>query len=165
MWIRDSYDSHVFRWAERAGYEVDLIGQHGLHFAPGILDGYDCAVFVGHDEYWTWEMRDTVDAWVARGGSAARFAGNFMWPTRFDDEGRKQVCYKYKARAEDPAYRPGGDVTRATNSWEAPEIGRPGVTTFGQMCIRDRSRSASSSWQWLSRCRFSRESCCGYQIC
>ena len=24
-----------------------------------------------------------------------------------------------------------GDVTRATNSWDAPEIGRPGVKTFG----------------------------------
>ncbi|MFF1651592.1 N,N-dimethylformamidase beta subunit family domain-containing protein [Streptomyces sp. NPDC058240] len=25
------------------------------------LDGYACAVIVGHDEYWTWEMRDAVD--------------------------------------------------------------------------------------------------------
>jgi hypothetical protein len=125
-----SYDSHFFRWAERAGYEIDLASQHDLHFSPEILEGYDCAVFVGHDEYWTWEMRDAVDAFVARGGRAARFAGNFMWQTRLEDEGCRQVCYKYKARAEDPAYR-GGDVTRATNSWEAPEIGRPGVKTFG----------------------------------
>jgi hypothetical protein len=125
-----SYDSHFFRWAERSGYQVDLASQHDLHFAPEILDGYDCTVFVGHDEYWTWEMRDAVDAFVERGGRAARFAGNFMWQTRLEDEGRRQVCYKYKARAEDPAYR-GGDVTRATNSWEAPEIGRPGALTFG----------------------------------
>ena len=72
---------------------------------PEILDGYDCVVFVGHDEYWTWEMRDAVDAYVERGGHAARFAGNFMWQTRLEDEGRRQVCYKYRARAEDPAYR------------------------------------------------------------
>jgi hypothetical protein len=126
-----SYDSHFFRWAERTGYAVDLIGQHELHYEPEILDGYDCAVFTGHCEYWTWEMRDTVDAWVARGGGAARFAGNFLWQTRFEDKGRKQVCYKYKARKEDPAYLPGSDVTRATNSWEAPEIGRSGASTFG----------------------------------
>ncbi len=125
-----SYDSHFFRFAERAGYAVDLASQHDLHFSPEILDGYDCVVFVGHDEYWTWEMRDAVDAYVERGGHAARFAGNFMWQTRLEDEGRRQVCYKYRARAEDPAYR-GGDVTRATNSWEAPEIGRPGSATFG----------------------------------
>ena len=40
------------------------------------------------------------------------------------------MCYKYKARAEDPVYRNGND-TRATNSWEAPEVGRPGALTFG----------------------------------
>lgn len=125
-----SYDSHFFRWAERAGYGVDLISQHELQFRPELLDGYDCVVFVGHDEYWTWEMRDTVDRFVEHGGFAARFAGNFMWQTRLEDEGRTQVCYKYRARAEDPVYKT-GDVTRATNSWEAPEIGRPGAATFG----------------------------------
>jgi hypothetical protein len=125
-----SYDSHFFRWAERAGYGVDLASQHQLHFEPEILDGYDCAVFVGHDEYWTWEMRDAVDSWVERGGRAARFAGNFMWQTRLEDEGRRQTCYKYRARAEDPVYRR-QDTTRTTTSWEAPEVGRPGAQTFG----------------------------------
>ncbi|HHZ10703.1 MAG TPA: hypothetical protein GX405_18190 [Rhizobiales bacterium] len=125
-----SYDSHFFRWAEREGYDVDLASQHDLHFVPGLLDDYDCAVFVGHDEYWTWEMRDAVDNYVESGGRVARFAGNFMWQTRLEDEGRRQVCYKYRARAEDPVYR-SGNVTRATNSWEAPEIGRPGAQTFG----------------------------------
>ena len=125
-----SYDSHFFHWAERAGYGIDLVSQHDLHFTPEILAGYDCVVFVGHDEYWTWEMRDAVDDYVTRGGHAARFAGNFMWQTRLEDEGRRQVCYKYCARAEDPVYQT-GDVTRATNSWEAPEIGRPGAETFG----------------------------------
>ena len=90
-----SYDSHFFRWAERTGYAVDLASQHDLHFSPEILAGYDCVVFVGHDEYWTWEMRDAVDALCERGGHAARFAGNFMWQTRLEDEGRRQVCYKY----------------------------------------------------------------------
>ncbi|WP_027155776.1 N,N-dimethylformamidase beta subunit family domain-containing protein [Mesorhizobium sp. WSM2561] len=125
-----TYDSHFFRFAERAGYHVDLASQHDLHFSPEILLDYDCVVLVGHDEYWTWEMRDAVDAFVDQGGHVARFAGNFMWQTRLEDEGRRQVCYKYRARAEDPVYR-GGDMRRATNSWEAPEIGRPGCKTFG----------------------------------
>ena len=77
-----SYDGLFFRWAERQGYAIDLATQHELHFSPEILDCYDCAVFVGHDEYWTWEMRDAVDAFVERGGRAARFAGNFLWQTQ-----------------------------------------------------------------------------------
>jgi hypothetical protein len=125
-----SYDSHFFRWAERQGYAIDLVSQDELHFRPELLSGYDCVVCVGHDEYWTWEMRDAIDAYVDRGGRVARFAGNFMWQTRLENEGRRQVCYKYVARKEDPVYAT-GDVTRATNSWEAPEIGRPGALTFG----------------------------------
>ena len=45
---------------EGAGYAVDLASQHELHFEPELLVGYDCIVFVGHDEYWTWEMRDAA---------------------------------------------------------------------------------------------------------
>jgi len=125
-----SYDSHFFRFAERAGYGIDLASQHELHFSPEILLDYDCVVIVGHDEYWTWEMRDAVDAFVDQGGRVARFAGNYSWQTRLEDEGRRQVCYKSRARAEDPVYR-SGDVRRATNEWEVPEIGRPGCKTFG----------------------------------
>ncbi|MCG7506006.1 N,N-dimethylformamidase beta subunit family domain-containing protein [Mesorhizobium retamae] len=130
-----SYDSLFFRWAERAGYQIDLASQHELHFAPEILDGYDCVAFVGHDEYWTWEMRDAVDNWVERGGRAARFAGNFMWQTRLEDEGRRQVCYKYRARAEDPVYR-SADKTRTSGCWEAVETGRPAAQTFGLNALR-----------------------------
>ncbi|KOF14316.1 hypothetical protein AC244_27880 [Ensifer adhaerens] len=130
-----SYDSHFFRWAEREGYAVDLASQHELHYNPEILGGYDCVVFVGHDEYWTWEMRDAVDTYVERGGHAARFAGNFMWQTRLEDGGKRQVCYKYRSRAEDPAYR-SADPTRTSGSWEAKEIGRPGASTFGLNATR-----------------------------
>lgn len=130
-----SYDSHFFRWAERAGFSVDLATQHELHFDPKLLSGYDCVVCVGHDEYWTWEMRDAVDAYVEAGGRVARFAGNFMWQTRLEDEGRRQVCYKYRARAEDPAFR-SADPSRTTTSWEAEEVGRPGAATFGLNATR-----------------------------
>lgn len=130
-----SYDSHFFRWAERAGYGIDLASQHELQFSPEILESYDCIVCVGHDEYWTWEMRDAVDAFVDRGGRAARFAGNFAWQTRLEDEGRRQICYKYRARTEDPEFL-AGNVTRTTSSWELPEIGRPGARTFGLNATR-----------------------------
>ena len=125
-----SYDRHFLRWAEGAGFKVDLASQHELHFNPEILDGYACVVLVGHDEYWTWEMRDAVDRYVERGGHVARFAGNFMWQIRLERAGKAQVCYKYRARAEDPVYR-SADPSRTTGSWEAPETGRPGASTFG----------------------------------
>ena len=125
-----SYDRHFLRWAESAGFQVDLASQHELHFDPEILDGYHCVVFVGHDEYWTWEMRDAVDRYLERGGHVARFAGNFMWQTRLEKGGKAQVCYKYRARAEDPVFK-SADPSRTSGSWEASETGRPGALTFG----------------------------------
>jgi hypothetical protein len=44
-----------------------------------------CAIFVGHDEYWSAPMRNAVDAHVAGGGKVARFAGNFLWQIRLED--------------------------------------------------------------------------------
>ena len=125
-----SYDRHFLRWAESAGFDVDLASQHELYFNPEILEGYACVVFVGHDEYWTWEMRDAIDRYVERGGHVARFAGNFMWQTRLERGGKAQVCYKYRARAEDPVFK-SADPSRTSGLWEAPETGRPGALTFG----------------------------------
>ena len=130
-----SYERHFVRWAEAEGYSVDVASQHDLHFRPWILKDYRCVVFVGHDEYWTWQMRDAVDDYVERGGRVARFAGNFMWQTRLEEEGSRQVCYKYRARAEDPLY--GTENSHlTTTSWEAPEVGRPGTRTFGLNALR-----------------------------
>ena len=130
-----SYDRHFLRWAEGAGYQVDVCALHDIHSDPEILKAYKCVVFVGHDEYWTAEMRDAVDAYVEAGGHAARFAGNFLWQTRLEDEGRTQVCFKYRARAEDPAYRE-KDRSRTTTAWESIEVARPGASTFGVNALR-----------------------------
>ncbi len=131
-----SYDRHFCRWAERQGYEVDLATLHDLHFDPDILKRYKLAVFVGHDEYWSAEMRDAVDAYVEGGGRVARFAGNFLWQVRLENDGKTQVCYKYRARKEDPLYADPARRHLTTNAWEAPEVGRPGTSTFGLNSLR-----------------------------
>lgn len=125
-----TYERQFARWAESAGFEVDYATLHDLHAEPDLLAPYGCAVFVGHDEYWSAEMRDAVDDWVERGGGAARFAGNFLWQIRLEDEGRRQTCYKYFATARDPVMGT-TNQTRLTGAWEMPEVGRPGASTFG----------------------------------
>ena len=127
-----SYERHFLHWAERVGFEVDVISQYDLQLDPGVVEDYPCLVFVGHDEYWSWEMRDTVDAYLEAGGRVARFAGNFLWQTRLEDAGRRQACYKYRARDEDPLR----GTERMTTAWEAPEVGRPGASTFGLNALR-----------------------------
>lgn len=124
------FDRHFVVWAEREGYAFDMITQTDLHYRPEILKRYGTAVIVGHDEYWTREMRDAMDAFLDDGGKVARFAGNFLWQVRLEDGGRRQVCYKARAHAEDPV-RGTAEAGRLTGAWEDPAIGRPGATTFG----------------------------------
>ncbi len=125
-----SFERHYFHWLENEGYAVDIIAQHDLQFHPEIIDAYDCLTFIGHDEYWSWEMRDTIDDYVEQGGNIARFAGNFLWQTRVEDLGHTQICYKYIAREEDPVNKT-SQPNRSTICWDAPETGRPGAQTFG----------------------------------
>lgn len=79
-----TYERPFTVWAEQQGYRVGHITQTDLQRFPGILDGHGTAVIVGHDEYWSWEMRDAVDSFVDRGGRLARFAGNYFWQVRLD---------------------------------------------------------------------------------
>ncbi|MEU0520335.1 N,N-dimethylformamidase beta subunit family domain-containing protein [Streptosporangium sp. NPDC006007] len=66
-----TYERPFVLWAERAGYEFDYLVQHDLHQDPAALDEYHCVVVVGHDEYWSWRMRDAIDAFVILAGRVA----------------------------------------------------------------------------------------------
>jgi hypothetical protein len=122
-----SYERPFLNWCGRHGIAVDVASQVDLQCAPEVLERYKAAVIVGHDEYWSWEMRDTLDGWLDRGGRLARFAGNFYWQIRLEDQGRRQTCYKYRARDEDPLR----DTDRITTIWDSAQIGRPAAATMG----------------------------------
>jgi len=124
------FDRHFVRWAEQEGFAVDIITQTDLHYRPELLDGYSCLATSGHDEYWSWEMRETVEAFVERGGGFARFGGNFLWQIRLEQDGARQLCWKYKAPDEDPV-RATDDRRRLTASWESEAVAWPGASTVG----------------------------------
>ncbi|MEM7074867.1 MAG: N,N-dimethylformamidase beta subunit family domain-containing protein [Pseudomonadota bacterium] len=125
-----SYERPFARWCEAEGFELDFATQHDLAEDPGLLAGYACAIFVGHDEYWSREMRQAVDRFTETGGRVARFAGNFFWQIRLNPATAQQICYKYTATAEDPV-RGTEDAHLLTGAWEQPEVGWPGAHTFG----------------------------------
>ena len=124
-----SYERHFARWAEEEGYAFDVISQHDLEDDPGLLGRYACAVFVGHDEYWSSPMRKVVDDYVDSGGKVARFAGNLLWQIRFDSQAQQQTCYKYIAD-QDP-YLESDQKELTTAAWEVSPVNWPGAETFG----------------------------------
>ena len=124
-----SYERHFAHWAETMGYDLDFATQDELDRDPDRLSGYACVIFIGHDEYWSAGMRDTVDAYVDGGGKVARFAGNFLWQTRLSDQGKTQTCYKYIAETDPFLNGPTPELT--TSAWDITPANRPGALTFG----------------------------------
>jgi hypothetical protein len=119
-----NWEGPFVEWAERSGYAIDFAVNADLEVRPEILEGYRLVLSVGHDAYWSWGMRDALEAFIARGGNAAFFSGNSVfWQVRFDDDGRAMLAYKVNFR-HDPCF--GTDEERRISSiWSDSLIERP----------------------------------------
>jgi hypothetical protein len=121
-------------WAEREGYRLDIATNADLDEHPGLLaehgtSGYRLMLSVGHDEYWSGPMRDTVEGFIARGGNVAFFSGNTsLWQVRLEDrspEGTAATMVGFKGLfKEDPCF--GTDrMSELTTIWSDHLLGRP----------------------------------------
>ncbi|MFD8755782.1 N,N-dimethylformamidase beta subunit family domain-containing protein, partial [Kitasatospora sp. NPDC059577] len=124
----ERWEEGLMHWLHRTGQTVDYCSNLDLQLVPGLLDDYRLLVCNGHDEYWTWEMRDAVEGFVGAGGNLAIFSGNTCWwQMRLEDEGRTMVCYRDAAL--DPVTAV--DPRRATTEWSSALVGRPENTLTG----------------------------------
>lgn len=116
------------RWAESQGYNLSYAVSYDLDQQPDLLEGYPAYISVGHDEYWSAGMRNTVENYVDAGGNAVFFSGNTsFWQVRFDEDYRQMTGYKCDIHDDpvfDPTHGPGQTPTLAT-MWSDPLIGRP----------------------------------------
>jgi hypothetical protein len=89
-------------WLDREGIQVDYAANSDLQEFPNVLNGYKLMLSVGHDEYWSWPMRDAVEAFIAAGGNVAFFSGNTSyWQVRLEKDLQQMVAFK-AAVASDP---------------------------------------------------------------
>jgi hypothetical protein len=120
-----NWERRFVRWAEANGFTLDYAINSDLERHPEILDQYKLMLSVGHDEYWSWGMRDAVEGFIERSGNVAFFSGNTIyWQVRYEDDGQTMVCHKYMARENDPV----AATERRhllTSIWSDPQIGRP----------------------------------------
>jgi N,N-dimethylformamidase beta subunit-like, C-terminal len=125
-----NWERPFLRWAESAGYRVDVAISQDLEQHPEVLNGHRLFVCVGHDEYWSWGMRDALDAFTAAGGNAAIFSGNTCcWQIRFEDDHRAMTSFKYRAD-DDPVLGTAAEHL-LTGLWSDRRIDRPETTTTG----------------------------------
>jgi len=73
------WDISFITWLEKSGYRVDYCTDLDLHEERDLLTPYHLLLSVGHDEYWSEQMRAHVEAFIREGGNVAFFSGNTCW--------------------------------------------------------------------------------------
>jgi hypothetical protein len=120
------------QWAEGSGYDIDIVTNADLEEHPDLLapgSGHRLFLSIGHDEYWSGPMRDTVEGFIAAGGNAAFLSGNTaFWQVRLEDEtpegpARTMVGYK-GAFKHDPVFDT-DRVAELTTIWSDHLLERP----------------------------------------
>jgi len=134
------FEADAIHWFERQGYDLSYISSVDLHADPAQLLQHRAYLSIGHDEYWTKEMRDGVEYARDHGvGLAFMEADTAYWQIRFEPDSmgipnRTIVCYKVETGHDlvrDPLY--GKDNTRVTALWRDPVLNRPENALIGIM--------------------------------
>jgi hypothetical protein len=122
-----SNDISVLRWLEQSGYSLNYVsdldltelGKREAPFGKGLL-------FIGHDEYWTWQEFDNVQAARDSGKHLVFFAGNTAYwnirlrPGTFTGQpGGVIDCFKWIG---DPG---ASTPTQVTVGFRNPPLNRP----------------------------------------
>lgn len=120
-----SWEQPFVEWAERQGFEMDYIANNDLEFHPEELEGRALVLSVGHDEYWSAPMRDTLEKFIGGGGNAAFFSGNVCcWQVRNEDQGRALTSWKQNYHS-DPVYAARGGYELLASLWSHHLTKRP----------------------------------------
>jgi hypothetical protein len=95
-----SWEYYFIRWMERSGFDVSYSTDLDTHRNGEHLQSHRAFLVVGHDEYWSREMRDAVEVARERGVNLGFFGANdAYWQVRFEPSSagiadRILVCYK-----------------------------------------------------------------------
>lgn len=135
------FEVDAIHWLERQGYDLSYISSVDLHGEPAQLLHHKVYLSLGHDEYWTKEMRDGVESARDHGVSLAFLGADAAyWQMRFEPDSkgipdRTIICYKVETDLNDLALDPfyGKDNTRVTARWRDPALGRPENALIGIM--------------------------------
>jgi len=151
------FEADSIHWLERQGYDLSYISSVDLHEDSAQLVQHRAYLSLGHDEYWSKEMRNGVEYARDQGVGLAFLGANAAyWQIRFEPDSagipdRTIVCYKvetqYHDLARDPLY--GKDNTRVTTQWRDPVLNRPENALVGIMfsSLIDTTKQTSFPWE------------------
>ncbi len=148
----------MIRFLEANGYDItyttdmDIARNNANNI--NLLLNHNIFLSVGHDEYWSKEERNSVEATKAAGKNMAFFSGNEVyWKTRWEPDGngvayRNMVCYKEGTLAT-PAENPCGGKCDPNVEWTG--LWRDGCNDpTGNACKPENTLSGEISWDGVT---------------
>jgi hypothetical protein len=148
------YEINMVRWLERQGYDVTYATDLDSHENPSLLLSHKVYLIGAHDEYWSWNMRDTVEGGRDAGVYLAFLGANASyWQVRFEpsstgDPDRTMVGYKELAAMDHPS-----DPRYTTTLWRniRPEAAMIGVEYNGVSYTTPGNIVITNAAHWLFR--------------
>lgn len=137
----------MLRFLEKEGYDVAYTTNIDIHSNPRQLLASKAFLSVGHDEYWTWEMRANVETARDAGVDLAFLGSNTCyWQIRFEPSqytGKPTdtiVAYRYQAFRDsatdtvfDPYSEDPANKHLTTTLWREPIVNKPESALVGVM--------------------------------
>lgn len=139
---------------EKLGLDLSHWTSLDLHERPELLARHQSMYSLGHDEYWSYEMRGGAEEAIAKGTNIAFLGANACYrQIRLEDSsvGPNRVIVNYKDSTEDPVART--DPKRTTVDWASPPLNRPeslftASTYMNQDATADMVVRDTGSWFW-----------------
>jgi N,N-dimethylformamidase beta subunit-like, C-terminal len=141
------WEINLLRWLERNGYDVDYCTDLDVHEDTELVRQHRVFLSVGHDEYWSADMRDHIEEARDKGVGLAFFSGNTCYQQVRLEENRRSgerdrtiVSYKCDCShgnacesCDDP-YCHDGDPSNdsaVTTVWQCASTRRPEEALLG----------------------------------
>ena len=117
------WEISLVRWLERDGYDVSYQTDVDTHRDPPSLYAHRLVLTLGHDEYWSKEMRDGFEVARELGTNLGFLGANAAyWQVRYANDERTMISFK-------SLYDPEPVMERKTALFR--EIGRPECALLG----------------------------------
>jgi hypothetical protein len=138
------WEYNALRFLEREGYDLLYTTNIDTHRRGHLLLNAKSFLSIGHDEYWSWEMRENLESALSNGVNLGFFSANSVyWQVRFEPspisgvQDRTMVGYKAAALMSDP-YALDSDPSndnRITTQFRLAPVNRPESALLGVQYI------------------------------
>ena len=150
------FEADEIHWLEQQGYDLSYVSNVDLQERPGLLLQHRAYLSLGHDEYWTKEMRDSIESARDKGvGLAFLGADAGYWQMRFEPDStgtipdKTVVCFKVSTSLNNLGIDPifGKDNTRLTAQWRDLALARPENALIGIMYSSITHQQSEFPWR------------------